>query len=193
MTAQAYPLAWPENMRRSTYREKSRFKTSLSSALKNVQTSLRLFGTDSGRAVTDIVLSSNCTLGVDRPSDSGVAAWFRWNGDSVCIPVDRYDSAEANLQAIHHIIEARRVELRHGTLQLVRATMQGFKALPPPPGAKARKPWTEVLGLPVSAGKDQIEKAYRDKAKEAHPDAGGSDEAMVELSRAKQEALEART
>ena len=31
--------------------------------------------------------------------------------------------------AIHHIIEARRVELRHGTLALVRATFAGFLAL----------------------------------------------------------------
>ena len=52
----------------------------------------------------------------------------------MCIPVDRYNSVEANLQAIHHIIEARRVELRHGTLALVRASFTGFKALPAPAG-----------------------------------------------------------
>lgn len=190
MTATAFPLAWPDNMRRSTRRESSRFKTSLPAALKNVQESIRKFGQDSGKQLTDIVLSSNCALGVSRPSDPGIAAWFKWDGESICIPVDRYDSAEANLQAIHHIIEARRVELRHGTLQLVKATMKGFKALPPPPGAKPPRPWTEALGLPHHASKEQVEAAFRDKSKKAHPDAGGSTEAMTELNRAKQEALQ---
>jgi DnaJ-domain-containing protein 1 len=118
-----------------------------------------------------------------------VAAWFTWSGESICIPVDRYQWPEENLQAIFHVIEARRTELRHGTLHLVKATMKGFKALPPPPGSKGRRPWNEVLGLPSSASKEAIERAYREKAKTAHPDAGGSAEAMAEINRAKEEAL----
>lgn len=189
MNAQAYPLQWPENFPRSPTREKSKFKTTLAGAIKNVNESLVRFSNDSGKAVSDIVLSSNCTLGQNRPPDPGVAAWFRWAGESICIPVDCYTSPEENLQAIYHVIEARRTELRHGTLHLVKATMRGFKALPPPPGKKAPRPWTDVLGVPVRATKDQIEQAYKVKAKKAHPDAGGSDEAMAELNQAKQEAL----
>lgn len=189
MTATAHPLAWPDNMRRSTRRERGAFKTTLPNALKNVQDSLRRFGADSGEALSDIVLSSNYSLGVSRPQDPGVAAWFKWDGESICIPVDRYDSIEGNLQAIHHIIEARRTELRHGTLQLVKATMKGFKALPPPAGARPPRPWTEVLGVGAGATKEQIEAAFREKAKKAHPDHGGSTDDMTELNRAKQEAL----
>jgi len=80
MTAQAYPLQWPEHIPRSKSREKSRFKTTLSGALKNVRGSIEAFGRDSGKAVTSIVLSSNVTLGNDRPADPGVAAWFTWDG-----------------------------------------------------------------------------------------------------------------
>lgn len=189
MTAQAYPLQWPESMPRTPRRERSKFKTSLSAALNNVNDSLRRFGADSGRPVTNVVLSSNCTLGQTNPADPGVAAWFTWAGESICIPVDRYEKPEENLQAIHHVIEARRTELRHGTLHLVKATMKGFKALPPPPGSKARRAWTDVLGIPPHASKEQIDYAYRERAKKAHPDAGGSTEAMAELNQAKQEAL----
>lgn len=188
-TATAYPLAWPDNMPRSVNLEADRFKATLYKALENVKGSLNLFGKDSGREVSNIVISSNVTLGANNPKDCGVAVWFVWAGESVCIPVDRYNRVEANLQAIHHIIEARRVELRHGTLHLVKATMQGFKALPPPAGAKARRPWTEVLGLRHDASKAHIEEAYRVKAKAAHPDAGGSKEAMHEINEAKREAL----
>lgn len=190
MTAQAYPLQWPHNIPRTKVRERSKFKATLASALKNVRSSLQLFGKDSGKPVTDIVLSSNVTLGNERPSDSGVAAWFMWEGMSICIPVDRYITAEENLQAIHHVLEARRTELRHGTLHLVKATFQGFKALPPPPGEKPKRPWWEVMDLdPIRNNREQIEARYRELAKLWHPDAGGTAEAMAELNEARKEAL----
>lgn len=191
MTPQAYPLQWPDTMPRTPRREKSKFRSTLNAALKNVKCSLEGFGRDSGKPVTQIVLSSNCTLGVERPGDPGVAAWFLWDGDSRCIAVDRYLLPEENLQAIHHVIEARRVELRHGTLHLVRATMQGFKALPPPPGEPAKKPWWDVLGLKAADrhSRDAIDAVYRELAKKMHPDTGGSAEAMAALNAARAEAL----
>jgi hypothetical protein len=105
----------------------------------------------------------------------------------VCIAVDRYDKAEDNLQAIHHIIEARRVELRHGTLALVRASFRGFRALPPPPDAKT---WREVLDYgEAPAVADRINAQYRKLAASAHPDKGGSDAAMAALNKARDQAL----
>lgn len=185
--APAYPLSWPDRIpRRTTPRQAGAFKTSLPAALKNVQDSLRLFGTDSGKKVENIVLSSNVSLGSTRPHDPGVAVWFSWDGLQVCIPVDRYQTPEANLQAIHHILEARRTELRHGTLALVRATFEGFRALPPPPG---QQHWSQVLSLPGTATRADIEAAYRDKAKTVHPDKGGSADAMAALNLARDQAL----
>lgn len=189
----AYPLSWPEAFPRSKSREAGKFKTSLPAALKNVQDSLRLFGSDSGRAVSNIILSSNVTLGQAKPADPGVAAWFLWDGEQRCIPVDRYATVEANLQAIHHILEARRVEMRHGTLALMRATFQGFTPALPAPGRRSR-PWREVLGLAhvplVNIGRATIENAYRGLARDCHPDKpGGSNEDMAELNAAKEAAL----
>jgi len=184
----AYPLTWPDHIPRSKSREKGKFSVSLSTALSNVLTSIRLFAKDSGKAMSGIVISSNVTLGAERPEDPGVAVWFVWDGLQVCIPVDRYMTVAANLQAIHHVIEARRVELRHGTLALVRASFMGFKALPPPPG---QAQWWDVLGVPRTATRDQIEAAWKAKAKSAHPDTGGSDAAMTALNKAKADALRA--
>ncbi|SCM79806.1 Heat shock protein DnaJ domain-containing protein [uncultured Pleomorphomonas sp.] len=179
----AYPLSWPEGFPRSQRRETGNFRTTLAVALKNVQDSLRLFGRDSGKSVQDVILSSNVTLGVGSPSDPGVAAWFMWDGEQRCIPVDRYSTPAANLQAIHHVLEARRVELRHGTLALVRATFRGFTAALPAPG---RKPWHQVLGVRPSATKVEVDGAYKRLARERHPDvAGGSDALMAELNAAR--------
>lgn len=190
MDAQAFPLTWPDTMPRSERKAESRFKTPLSAALKNVRGSLNLFATDTNKRVENLVISSNVTLGVERPTDSGVAVWFVWDGMQVCIAVDRYAKVEDNLQAIHHIVEARRTEMRHGGLHIVRATFRGFTALPAPPGTK-RRSWREVLGFAVGATADKpsIEAFYREKAKKAHPDAGGSTAAMAELNQAKSEAL----
>lgn len=186
MTATAFPLTWPQQLPRSKYREDGRFKTALPNAIKNVQTSLRGFATDSGKILKNLVISSNVTLGVDAPADPGVAVWFEWDGLQVCIPVDRYRSVASNLQAIHHIIEARRVELRHGTLALVRATFTGFLALPAPAG----KHWTDVLSLPRDATKTDVDAAYRRLASQRHPDKGGSNEAFAELNAARDAALQ---
>ena len=188
MTISAYPLTWLQHFPRAKYREAGRFKTQLASAIKNVQTSLRGFASDSGKKLENLVISSNVTLGHDAPTDPGVAVWFVWDGLQVCIPVDRYSSVASNLQAIHHILEARRVELRHGTLALVRASFTGFLALPAPTG---QRPWWVVLGVDrATVTREGCKAAYRTLASKVHPDKGGTQEAMAELNRAQEQALQ---
>lgn len=185
MTITAYPLTWPSQFPRAKHPEKGAFKTALPAALKNVQGSLRLFAQDSGRKLEGLVISSNVTLGAQKPADSGVAVWFTWDGMQVCIAVDRYQAVESNLQAIHHILEARRVELRHGTLALVRATFTGFLALPAPPGTT----WWEVLGIPRTSTAEVIQAAHRRLASQHHPDKGGTAAQMAAINKARDEAL----
>lgn len=194
MSIPPYPLAWPDGMPRTPAgrRQSSKFKTTLPQAINNVATSLRLFGQDSGSPVTDVVATTNVggiTLGGAANVDPGVAVWFRWDGEMRCVAVDRYARPEHNLQAIHHILEARRTEVRHGGIVIARTAFRGFVALPAPPGAKA---WNEVLGVAEHATREQIDAAYREQAKKAHPDAGGSTEAMAALNKARTDALRAR-
>ncbi len=190
MTITAYPLTWPQAFPRSrTPRESGSFKTTLYRSLENVQDSLRRFASDSRKKLDGLIISSNVTLGANNPIDPGVAVWFTWDGLSVCIAVDRYSRVEANLQAIHHIVEARRTELRHGTLALVRATFTGFAALPAP----ASEHWGAVLGfepgtVPTLA---DIEAAYRKLRSQHHPDrAGGNSEQFQRVQRAYEQARE---
>lgn len=183
MSISAFPLTWPEGFPRTRAPQSDQFKASLASALANVELSLSRFGKDSGKSVSAVVISSNVTLGQQRPADPGVAVWFTWNGLQVCIPVDRYSKVEANLQAIHHVLEARRTELRHGGLAIVRATFTGFKALPAPAG---KREWWDVLECRRDASPDVVAAQYRRLASAKHPDkAAGSHAAMVELNEAK--------
>ncbi len=175
----AFPLSWPTHIARAQRREAGQFRTDLAGALGNVRKSLEAFGRESGKPVSGIVLSSNVTLGHDKPTDPGVAVWFTWEDAQICIPVDRYATPAANLQAIHHVLEARRTELRHGTLALVRATFQGFRALPAP------KAPHEILGVAVNASADQVQTAWRKAIASAHPDQGGSEARAAELNAAR--------
>lgn len=177
-----YPLSWPEQFPRvpPQQRQRSQFKSTLNAALNNVEHSLKLFARDSGKKLTDITISSNVSLGNNKPVDVGVAVWFTWDGLSVCIPVDKYQKVEWNLQAIHYIIEARRVELKHGTLNLIRATMTGFLALPPPP----KNDWRKLLG--VASGRDvpdpseeTLKTLYRAAISKAHPDRNNGDNSLA--------------
>ena len=45
-----------------------------------MQDSLRLFGKDSGKNITGVVISSNYTLGVERPADPSVAVYLPGTG-----------------------------------------------------------------------------------------------------------------
>lgn len=161
----AYPLTWPQGFARSKSRQDGAFKTSLPSALKNVEHSLALFARDSRKKLEGVVIDSNVSLGQQRPADPGVAVWFVWDELQVAIPVDRYTKVEYNLQAIHHIIEARRTELRHGGLAIVRATFTGFKCLPAPD-------WRPALGFAPGSAPSlaAIEANYKRLRSETHPD-----------------------
>lgn len=184
MSASAFPLTWPLQFPRTKYREHGRFKTALPNAIKNVQSSLRGFASDSGKKLENLVISSNVTLGADAPADPGVAVWFVWDGLHVCIPVDRYVTVASNLQAIHYIVEARRVELRHGTLALMRATFTGFIALPAPAGQQPKRTWREVFGYGPhnTVNRSMLDERMRILRSERHPDRGGSTDAFTELT-----------
>jgi DnaJ-class molecular chaperone len=72
---------------------------------------------------------------------------------------------------------------RHGGGAIMDRAFTGFVALPAP------KSCWETLGVMEGASRDEINRAYRVKAKEAHPDNGGSNNAMAELNKARDEAL----
>lgn len=186
--SKAYPLHWPKEWPRTKCPGSSQFRTSISAALKNVEKSVELFAKDSGRKVTGVVISSNVTLGEQRPKDPGVAVYFTWDEISTCIAVDRYSKVEDNLQAIHHVLEAERVKLRHGGLNLVRAAFRGYAALPPP-STQPPELWQIVLQVSPEADADTVKRAYQKRRKETHPDQGGNAVEFDKVQKAWQEYL----
>jgi hypothetical protein len=204
MTAQAYPLQWPQGRPRlaSFKRKDGRFhktdwRTNAKRSLTVSEAVARLMAEANRIGARGVVISSNLEIRQDglprsgqrKPDDPGVCVYFHLAGKSRAMPCDTYRNVEDNIAAIAAHIEATRAIERHG-VATVSEMFAGFTALPPQPGVRTKRPWWEVMNLdPKRNGRAAIEARFRELAKTRHPDAGGSDEAMAELNQARKEAL----
>lgn len=111
---------------------------------------------------------------------SEAAVTVRWSkGDSeIVLMLDTQPSPKDNLRALYLCVEAMRLIEARGVSDLVRSAYLQLDA----PQA-ARDPY-ELLGVRPDAPLEVVEASYRALAKAAHPDAGGSGDAMAELNAA---------
>lgn len=182
---EAFPLQWPVGWPRTQKPTRAIFQTSLAGARAGLLDELRKMN------ATNIVINSNMELRRDglpyakqsRLDDTGVAVYFTLNGEQRCIPCDRWDMVEDNLQAIRKTVEALRGLDRWGAKAIVDAAFSGFKALPDV-ATTPDEPWYDVLGVDPFAGPAEIRKAFADLAKKHHPDVGGDPEQFAKIRRA---------
>jgi hypothetical protein len=190
----AYPLAWPAGWPRtpSYKRQPSKFKPgALALEAQETRWELQRLG------AKNAVISTNIELRQDglpysnrrRPDDPGVAVYFTYEKRQQCIPCDRWATVEENLRAVWKSIEALRSLERWGAKSFVDAAFTGFAALPAPGAARA---WWDVLGVSQHASIDEIQAAWRAKAREAHSDVGGNDAAMSEINVARDTGIKSR-
>lgn len=195
----SYPLSWPLGWKRATYRVHSRFGVrkppTVAQGRDGVIKQLAMMGVGDW----DVVISSNVPVRRDglpysnqrEPSDPGAAVYFKVDGKPTVLACDKWNTVGDNLWAIAKHIEAVRGQDRWGVGSLEQA-FAGYAALEQQTQASC---W-EVLGIPpVTAsqngtGQNAIMDAYRRKARETHPDAGGTSEAFAEVVRAKDTALQ---
>lgn len=196
---EAYPLKWPDGWERTppSKRQKARFATSRSKSVSHLLNELRLLGAKNAVISTNIetyqrggreIPYANQTV-----DDPGVAVYFVLDEEEQCMPIDRWNKVDDNLRAIGKCIEALRGLDRWGAKSFVKASFRGFKALPPPGGdsiiiGEVHKPYWEVLEIPENSPMWIVKQAYKRKAKEAHPDQGGTVEAFQRVKRAYDEA-----
>lgn len=174
---EAFPLQWPDHRPRAKRTETSAFNITMGRARDGIMREARLMG---GRY---IVISTNVELRQDglpyanlrRIEDCGVAVYFERKGQPICFACDRWNTVTDNMRAIQKTIEALRGIARWGTGDMMEAAFKGFEALPPPN-------WRGDLGLDVDATLEDAESSYRRRARTAHPDTGGTVEAMSRLN-----------
>jgi DnaJ-domain-containing protein 1 len=187
---EAYPLQWPIGWKRTEYPTYSQFKNPTVASARN----LTLHELDRLGA-TEVVISSNMELNRDgfpsarqrRMNDTGVAVYFKMNGEERCIPSDKYFTVEENLHAVGRTIEALRALERWGTGQIMEAAFRGFTALPEFASTSSKRAWYEVLEVSQTASPEMIRAAYKVMALKTHPDHGGTVEAFQEVQDALKE------
>jgi len=182
---EAYPLQWPAGIPRTKRPARSAFgDVTIHRAAKELIWEIERMH---GRLP---VVSTNLELRNDglpyskqRPIvDCGVAVYFMRRDKQMVFACDRWDRIEHNMRAITKTIDALRGIERWGSTDLMERAFTGFEALPAP------EQWWQVLGVIEGASLDDVDAAYRRKAREAHPDTGGSDAAMARLNAARDQA-----
>jgi len=166
----------------------ARFDTNLRNARDGLLNEIRLLG---GR---QLILSTNIPLRQDglpyaryAPiKDTGVAVYFQLNGTPQVFACDKWNKIEDNMQAIKKTIEAIRGIERWGSSEMMSRIYQGFQALPESVSVN-ESCWT-ILAIDPQSSIEEIDKAYKTKAKEVHPDMGGSHEEFIKLTEAYEEA-----
>lgn len=104
----------------------------------------------------------------------------------VVMQLDTQLSAAKNLNAIVVTLEAIRMQERRG---LGAITASHYLALAAP---KLERDPYEVLQARPDADRDTIDALYRLRAKQTHPDAGGSQEAFEQVTQAKERIYQER-
>lgn len=190
---EAYPLRWPPAWPRTRpeQRQSAAIEATFPVAQRRAMSEVNLLH---GRGP---VLSLDLPRGPDGqpapdyrdkpPADSGAALYFNLEGERYCVACDRWLRVEDNIQAIAHTIETLRRLQRIGGFDLVRQALRGFQASYMAGEAES---WWNVLGVNFDAPLHVAEAAYRRLVLSAHPDRGGSAEAMLRLNDAIREARE---
>lgn len=194
MNSKQYPLQWPVGRARVQHPIYSKFKPS--STYYEAQQIFREVALMGGK---DIIISSNMQYRQDglpytrqNVQDTGVAVYFKLNGEEQCIPCDQWITLEENMRAIWKTIEAMRGIERWGGKALMNAAFSGFKQLPPttiitPAPDRPKRDWWVVLNVDREASAQEVKQAYRRAQALTHPDAGGSNHDFQEVQHAFEE------
>lgn len=188
----AFPLHWPVGWARTEphRRSSSGYQVTFGRARDELLRSIRLLGGH------DIVISSNLPLKRDgmpyanssEPLDAGVAVYWTQQQQPRVMACDCWAKTRDNIRAIGLAIEGLRAIERSGASQILERAFQGFAALPA--STAIVRSWRDVLhlnGLPVTAA--DVLAAFKSRLPHCHPDTGGTNDAMVELNLARDEAL----
>lgn len=187
MSAEAYPLYWPEGWKRTLNPELSRFKTGFGAARVKLSAEIQRMGG------TGVIISTNVPLRNDgmprasapEPRDAGVAVYFRYKGKDMVFACDKFRYSRENIYAIAMTIDALRGIERWGASDMMERAFSGFKALESSTGRE----WWQVLNVSQNSSKEIIDASFRVMLRKCHPDAGGSHEAMTELNQARDKAM----
>lgn len=169
-----------------------RFSAQISTAQKGLRRVMERMGVDSYE-VTERNGSEIVVMFVLKSKDE-IPREYRYICDTFEHPADNYRAAQMALDYMWRIHEDYCVRAEGGE-PLMETILKGFRvlrsqevllALPDP---EKRQAW-DILGVSRDATIEEINEAYRLKAKEMHPDVGGNTKSFKQLQKACEEMRE---
>jgi hypothetical protein len=196
-----YPLTWPRGWPRETFRRGAHFGQRSEGATGYVrkrelsvsQAVDRLFPELNRLGARSVILSTNVPTRLDgtprsdtrEPADPGVAVYFELKKKATVLACDRWNRTADNIAAIAAHVEALRAIGRYGVGSVEQA-FAGYTALP----ERATSDWRAILkfeeGVRVTMA--EVDERFRELARTAHPDAGGTHDMMAAYTRARADA-----
>jgi hypothetical protein len=180
---EAYPLQWPDGFPRTPSPAESRFgrydyrnrknTLTLFKARQEIYDQVRMLIGKRELEQTDCIISTNMKTrksdggvysNAREPEDAGVAVYFYLEEEQHVLAYDRWETVKENLHAIVKTIDAIRGLDRWGVSDMLKRIFTGFIGIPEETGTS----WQSILGLFTDATKEEIQKAYREKMKQAH-------------------------
>lgn len=190
--ATRYPLSWPLGWKRTPGHQRQRARFKSGRVALTVHAAVRRLSGELGRlGARGEILSTNMQTRLDGlpysgqrdPDDPGAAVYFTLKGQPRCLACDAWTRTADNIAAIaQHIDALRRID-RYG----VGTLDQAFAGYAPRLQA-APEEWWIVLNVSRASSQQAIDEAFTRLARVAHPDAGGSHDAMARLTAARQAA-----
>lgn len=197
----SYPLQWPEGWLRTPpeARQERRYRPGRAYSDRRAfwtfaEARAALFEELDLLGARNVVISSNYELrrdgrpraGSRTPDDGGVAVYFTLESRPTVLACDRHSWAAENVRALAMAVKALSLVEKHGGGIIFERSMRGFAT------RSANGAWWSVLRVAETASREEIEAAFRELAREHHPDLGGSQEKMAELNAAREQALRER-
>lgn len=186
----SFPLCWPEGRPRTPagHRDSgAKFgDPSVYEAVEKLKREVGMLCASNVIVSTSVPVRQRDGLPLSRPpvdGDPGVAVYFNWRKKPMVIACDTYRTVQGNLRGVALSIEAMRAIERHGGTGMLEQAFTGFAALPAG-GGLVSTDWRSTLGVGPRATLDEAKSAWRKLLQSAHPDKGGSDEAVIALNTA---------
>lgn len=197
MSEQQHSIDWPAEFERTEPSKRESypggFRVTRATAFGNVLDELQTWD-----GVTDVQLDSGAEHQKRNPNkpyangsydDPGVVVRFNKDGEDMAAACDRWDNPRDNAQDLYHYLHETRMQEQRGTV----TAESEYEKLRLPSGDEsataADPPPHAVLGVSRDASEQEVQEAFRERAKQTHADTGGDSEAFKRVKRAREELL----
>lgn len=189
-------LDWPSGFERTAERDRSpnrSYEVGLHDAIEDLSRELERLDVQDWRLSTAMDHQSRNPnypyANQPQPDDPGVVVRWRMDDEQYAVACDAYSRVRDNLRTVGlYIREKRKMEQRPvetGESEFANARLPPADDDDVIVAGESGDPPHKVLGVDPDADEEVVKAAYRAKAKEAHPDNGGSRDAFRRIQSAK--------